>query len=266
MEDLERDALRIPFTERFEKIRENLHFILVEPETPGNIGAAARAMKTCGFKKLILVNPIQRDWQEAHWLAHRSDDILESARTVATFAEAVSDLQTIIGTTQRPRSLKKPLLSPQQAGAALKPLAVDHPVGIVFGRESSGLSNDELDRCNFHSSIPTATTKPSLNLAQAVMIYAHTFFVEQNDTQADCQLDLASQGELEHFYQHLTQAVDVAGFTPRDSAINFKSRFQRFFGRSQAEKRDIRLMHKLLDIFEQRIKKLETIHEQSPGS
>jgi TrmH family RNA methyltransferase len=252
---------RVQLSSSFLNIRKNLSFILVEPEVEGNVGASARAMKVSGFKNLILVNPKpDANHQEIKWMAHRSEDILKEAKVVVSLAEAIKDKRLVIATTQRKRHFKFPIYSPEEIFEKVKDVAQTHPVAIVFGRERTGLTNEEMLLCHIHSTILTATYKPALNLAQSVMIYAHTFFRLQNSDQQAITYDLASQYELEKFYEHLSDSIKKVGFVPRDSYDDFISRFRRLLGRSLAEKRDVRLLHKLLQIFESRI---ETLEKQS---
>ena len=249
---------RIPFNKVFEKIRENTYFVLVEPEVEGNVGASARALKTSGFKNLILVNPnYDKNHQEIEWMAHRSEDIIEKTRVVPNLTEAISDKRLVVATTQRKRHFKFPLYSPEDIAAKIEEIAVEHPVAIVFGRERTGLTNSELLQCHIHSTIQTATQIPALNLAQSVMIYAHTFFKSQNIKRPILTYDLASQYELENLYEHLEESIRHVGFVPRDSYDDFITRFRRLLGRSLAEKRDVRLLHKLLQIYESKIMNLE---------
>jgi tRNA (cytidine32/uridine32-2'-O)-methyltransferase len=249
---------RIPLSRDFEKIRQNIYFILVEPATEGNIGATARALKTTGLKNLILVTPkINKDIPEARWMAHQSEDILDDARVCTSLDEAIKDKRLVIATTQRKRSLRFPLYSPAEITEKICECAMSHPCAIVFGREHNGLKNEELVKCHLHSTIVTATTKPALNLAQAVMIYAYTIFSIQNVKDTYYKYDLASQAELEKFYLHLRDGMNKVGFVPRDNMDNFITRFKRMIGRAMAEKCDIRLLHKLLQIFENRIDELE---------
>lgn len=249
---------RISYNNTFSQIRDNLYFVLVEPGSEGNIGATARAIKTSGFKNLILVNPkISIDRPEVHWMAHRSEDILKNASVVSTLAEAINDKRLVIATTQRRRHFKFPLYSPEEISEKVENIAPFHPVAIVFGRERTGLNNKELLQCHLHSTVLTATQEPSLNLAQSVMIYAHTFFRLQNVKNSRYTYDLASKYELEKFYEHLHDSMRQVGFVPRDSYDDFITRFKRLLGRSLAEKRDVRLMHKLLQIYESKIRDLE---------
>ncbi len=254
---------RIPLNEKFKKIRKNLHFILVEPESPGNVGSVARALKTMGFQKLILVNPCSLTDDQVKMMAHRSMEIVENATVVPSFAQAISPMRLTVATTMRKRHFKFPFFSPDQIAEKLLPAALEHPVAIVFGRESSGLTNEEILKCHLHSTIQTATQNPALNLSQAVMIYAYTLFQHIQKTELHYEYELASQYELEKFYEHLAQALAMVQFVPRDGIDNFVTRFRRLIGRAMAEKRDIRLLHKLLQIFETRIHDLE---ENGAGS
>ncbi|RKD88380.1 tRNA/rRNA methyltransferase [Mangrovibacterium diazotrophicum] len=149
-------------------------FILVEPAVPENVGAAARAMKTMGFADMRLVNPCDHLSEPARWLAHASNDILENALVFPDFEEAVKDLDFIIGTSAKQRGVKEDYYSTRDLVKIIqtKGKSVKH-LGIVFGREDSGLRNEELRRCDMVSTVPLQTTYPSLNLAQAIMLYAY---------------------------------------------------------------------------------------------
>lgn len=149
-------------------------FILVEPALPENIGASARAIKTMGFRSLRMVNPVHYLTGKARWVAHGSDDILDNAAVYKTLAEAVEDATLIIGTTARYRTIKKEYIPADRLTSLLG--AGEHSNGriaIVFGREESGLTNEELKLCDITTTVPLATGFPSLNLSQAVMIYAY---------------------------------------------------------------------------------------------
>jgi len=152
----------------------NFYFILVEPLLPENIGSCARAMKTMGFTNLRVVNSKRHFNERAAWLAHGSVDILRGAELFSTLNEAVKDIDIIIGTTARIRRIKKHYLAPEEVAEILKQkLRIVTSVGIVFGREDRGLLNREIELCDVVSHIPMKQKFPSLNLAQAVMIYAY---------------------------------------------------------------------------------------------
>ena len=152
----------------------SLVFVLVEPSRPANVGAAARAIKTMGFEQLILVNSNLHLDKEAHWLAHGATDILERTLVVDSVADIRAQYDQLIATTARERGTPRQYLTPdelkdtvlQQSGSVEK-------IALLFGRESSGLSNSELELCDLFSYVPLINDYPSLNLAQAVMVYSY---------------------------------------------------------------------------------------------
>lgn len=152
-----------------------IHFVLVEPSVPENVGAAARAMKTMGFTSLRLVNTKVHLDKKASWLAHASDEILESAEEFETLKEATQDIDWIIGTSAKKRRVNEDYYPSTRINELIQAKAnTIKNLAIVFGREESGLTNEELKLCDIITSVPMKTTYPSLNLAQSVMIYAYT--------------------------------------------------------------------------------------------
>lgn len=151
------------------------YFVLVEPAVPENVGAAARAMKTMGFDTLRLVNPCPYSEGKAKWVAHASGEILDQAEVFASLAEAVSDVDFIVASSAKSRAVKAdryPLDNLPEIIRGKRDCI--RSVAVVFGREESGLTNSELRLCHLSTYIPMATSYPSLNLSQAVMIYAYT--------------------------------------------------------------------------------------------
>lgn len=152
----------------------NINFILVEPAVPENVGAAARAIKVMGFSHLRIVNGCDHLDDKARWLAHGSNDILEKARIFKTFEEAISDCDFVIGTAARVRITKHDYHTPQALVKLIAGKADSiNTIGIAFGREEHGLLNDEIKLCDAVSRVPMKRKYPSLNLAQAVMVYAY---------------------------------------------------------------------------------------------
>lgn len=150
------------------------YFILSGPAVPGNIGASARAMNTMGFSHLRLVNPADHLSTEARTLAHGSVHILEKAEVFSSFSEALSDIDFVIGTSARKKTshydYHRVELLPEmirKKGSSIMNVA------IAFGKEESGLSNEEMSRCDIISYVPMVAAYPSLNLSQAVMVYAY---------------------------------------------------------------------------------------------
>jgi len=153
-------------------------FILVNPAVPANVGAAARAINTMGFKELRLVNPCDHLDRDARMLAHGSNHILEQAEVFNDLRQALHDIDFVIGTTARRRTIRNRfILLNQLPGIILEKGKSIRKTAIVFGSEESGLSNEDADLCDILSTIPMATKYPSLNLSQAVMVYAYELSV-----------------------------------------------------------------------------------------
>ncbi|UCF63523.1 MAG: RNA methyltransferase [bacterium] len=236
---------------------DHIYFVLVEPQTPGNIGASARALKTMGFKNLVLVNPGNFNTPEARWMAHASEDILENAVVCSTLEEAVHDKHFVAAATQRERSFHLPFYSPSQLNEKIIPISPEHQIALVFGREASGLTNEELALCHAVTTIPAHTRHPSLNLAQAVMVYAYELF---NSAYADLKKyhwKLAKHEDLQALYKRMRESLERVGFEPIDSWENFTLRFSRLLGRANTEVRDVRVWHRIFKAFEEYIDQIE---------
>ena len=149
-------------------------FVLVEPAVPENVGAAARAMNTMGFDSMRLVNPCDHLSGPARWLAHASNDILENAATYPSLKEALTDIDFVVGTSAKTRHVKADYYRIDEMNQVLtnKDSSI-RSVAIVFGREESGMTNEELTLCDVVTSVPMKKLYPSLNLAQSVMLYAY---------------------------------------------------------------------------------------------
>ena len=154
-------------------LADNIRIVLVHTSHPGNIGAAARAMKTMNLQHLVLVSPKCYPHPDAIARAAGADDILHHCEVVDTLSEAIADAQLVIGTSARMRHLSWPQLTPRECGQTAVRHAQDQDVAIVFGREKSGLSNDELQLCHYHVQIPCNPDYASLNLGAAVQVLAY---------------------------------------------------------------------------------------------
>lgn len=153
----------------------SLVFVLVEPSRPANVGAAARAIKTMGFEKLVLVNSQLHLEEEARWVAHGATEILDNVTVFDSVKCLRSKYDQLIATTARERGIPRQYLSPDDLKTTLSnQMSLVNNTAVIFGRESSGLTNDELALCDLYSYIPLINDYPSLNLAQAVMVYSYT--------------------------------------------------------------------------------------------
>ena len=151
----------------------NIRIVLVNTSHPGNIGACARAMKTMGLSALTLVQPKIFPSAEAIARAAGAEDILDNASVCDSLGQALSGCVLVIGSSARARTIEWPLLIPRECASRLVQEAAHAPVALVFGREHSGLSNEELDRCHFLTRIPANPAFASLNIASAVQVFAY---------------------------------------------------------------------------------------------
>ncbi|RPI89931.1 MAG: RNA methyltransferase [Planctomycetaceae bacterium] len=226
----------------------NIRIVLVEPETSGNVGSAARALWTLGLSELVVVAPRcdPRD-VEAYRLAHAAGCVLDSLQIVPTLETALAGTVFSVATTRRRRRVAYPVFLPAEAVSQLKQRCPDQPAAIVFGRESSGLTNPELALCSIHSSIPCAQEDHSLNLAQAVLVYCHELHqASLAPHEAQFEWRLVEHSEMEHFYARLERLLERLGAHPATTMENYLARFRRVFSRMALETRDVRLLHKLL--------------------
>ena len=217
------------------------HVIVVLSHTtePMNIGAACRAMKTMGLKRLRLIDPLNPKGRSARALAHGAEDILEAAEVVGTLMEAVGDCAVVTGTTARQRQLRKhALLTPAEMSDHIAAHSREAKVAVLFGTERTGLTNDEADICRYLSTVDTAPEQPSLNLAQAVMLYSWEIRQAMLRAGADAvsatalpprragarppemrvrhphrSTRLPDQRELDVMYGHLAAAMDAVGYS-----------------------------------------------------
>ncbi|MBS0262645.1 MAG: RNA methyltransferase [Planctomycetes bacterium] len=226
----------------------NVRIVLVAPEHPGNVGSAARALFTMGLSQLWVVTPAcDPQAEEAYVLAHNAADVVRNLRICGSLAEALADTHFSVGTTRRDRRVGYPTLFPEEAAAEIRTRSDSAPMAIVFGRESSGLTNPELALCSIQSTIPAASDNHSLNLAQAVQVYCYALHrAAIADQPAPSHWKLATHVELERFYQHLADSLWKLRLKPATTMDSYVARFRRVLSRIPLEPRDLNLLHKLL--------------------
>jgi len=193
--------------------KDNIYFTLVTPREPGNIGAAARAIKNTGFSNLELVNPPENH-TEGHdfWLACHATDVLKEAAVYGSVDEALKGKALIVGTSRRAGKKRGLLLSLKEGVKEVVKAAGRNRVAILFGREDRGLTNEEVDRCGFLMYIPTAAEAPSLNLAQAVLLVAYELACQKLDTRSP---RLVPYEEMQTLFEHIRKALRLLGYIPR---------------------------------------------------
>lgn len=228
---------------------DQIRIVLVNTSHTGNMGSAARAMKTMGLTKLVLVDPQTLPDDSAHALAAGASDVLANARIVSTLDEAIADCGLVIGTSARSRTLSWPMLDPREAGEKAVGEGMKHPVALVFGRERTGLTNDELQKCHYHVAIPANPEYSSLNLAMAVQTICYEVrmcWLQDQAPEVESEADYPSAHQLEGFYQHLEQTLLKTGFIADDHPGQVMSKLRRLFNRARPEAIELNILRGIL--------------------
>jgi tRNA (cytidine32/uridine32-2'-O)-methyltransferase len=228
-----------------------IRIVLVEPAHPGNIGAAARAMKTMSLSRLVLVRPEKFPSEEADRRAMGAIEILQGARVVDDLAQAVGDCRLVIGCSARPRTFPHEVLDPRQCASRLVEETSDgEPAALVFGPERAGLANHDLDRCTYQVLIPANAAFSSLNLASAVQLVCYEIFMADREPVPGGSAnpaDLSSgHEEMEYFYEHLERALDSRGFLDGEMREITMMKLRRLFGRSRPNSGELKLLRTLM--------------------
>ena len=226
--------------------------VLCQTSHPGNIGAAARAMKTMGLSQLYLVQPKKFPHADATAMATGASDLLDSAVVCETLAEALTGCAFVIGLSARRRELSHELVTARAAAAeAARITAARQTVGLVFGTEMSGLSNDELDLCQLLAMIPTNPEFSSLNLAAAVQVVSYELRQASPDgTQLpeSVPAPLASSEDTERLYRHLEETLIGIGFLNPVEPGRLMQRMRRIYARARLEKEEVNILRGILKL------------------
>jgi len=233
---------------------DTIQIVLVNTSHPGNIGAAARAMKTMGINQLVLVNPKLFPHVEATARASGASNILKHARVVKSLDDALQGTDLVIGTSARSRSFPWPTFTPRQCSEQLKNESQGSKVSILFGNEQSGLSNEELQRCNYHIIIPTVSEYSSLNLAAAVQVIVYELQESLGDVELSTkQLALATADEMKSFYQHLETTLVKINYLHPEKPKHLQQRLYRLFNRARLEKSEVQILRGILSAIDKKI-------------
>ncbi len=228
---------------------DRLRFVLVETSRPGNIGAAARAMKTMGFSQLVLVNPRvpnATEHDEAVAFASGAQDILAAARTVGSIDEAVNGCNFAAAVSARLREFSPPVLAPRELAGQLAAQG-NLNAALIFGNERFGLPNQAVENCNVLINIPANPNYSSLNLAQAVQVLAYECRVAaQDDAPENSAVGFhgvaAGVLEIEGMFAHLEQALAAIDFLDADNPKKLMPRLKRLFGRTGLETEEVNIL------------------------
>ncbi|GLO60030.1 tRNA (cytidine/uridine-2'-O-)-methyltransferase TrmJ [Vibrio sp. MACH09] len=235
----------------------NVKVILVGTSHPGNIGSAARAMKVMGLNQLVLVDPQCEVDEQTVALAAGAADIAQNATVVATLEDAIGDCGLVVGSSARSRTLEWPMLEPRECGEKFAIEGEQHPVALVFGRERTGLTNDELQSCHYHVCIPANPEYSSLNLAMAVQTLAYEVrvaYLNRSQINDSKQEEVYPRHkELEMFYQHLEKVITDTQFISQDKPNQVMTKLRRLFSRSRPEIGEINILRGILSSIEKQI-------------
>jgi len=244
---------------------EQIRIVMVNTTHAGNIGAAARAMKNMGLCQLVLVDPVAELGDEAINRASRADDILDNAMVVPTLEAAIADCHWVVGTSARSRHIPWPLISPRQCASKARQLfqswdvneATAPAVALVFGRESRGLTNEELHLCHAHVHIPTVDDFSSLNVAQAIQVlcYEMRLAALEKDENTDAAVlpwgvewdhPPATHEQLNGMIQHLEQTLVDIGFLDPNTPKQLMTRLRRLYQRAAPDRMEINMLRGML--------------------
>ena len=222
--------------------RDLISIVLVEPQNPGNVGMVCRAMMNFGLSDLRLVNPCPIDHPEALKFAVSARDLLESARIFPSLAEAVADSPLSVATTRRHGKYRSEIHPPREIVAMIGEQLLTNRSALVFGREDSGLTTDEVALCRWQATIPTADEYGSLNLAQAVLLFCYE--IMQGLTPADLGGErlLAPPEELEPLFAQMEPVLLKIGFLKPENPAHMMRSFRRIFARASLDSREVMVL------------------------
>ena len=225
----------------------NVRVVLVETTHPGNIGAVARAMKNMFLTRLYLVNPLIFPHADATARASGADDLLQQATICASLEEAVAGCGLVFGASARLRRIDWPTLDARRCGEKVAAVTGESEVALVFGREHSGLTNEELDCCNYLVHIPSNPEYSSLNLGAAAQVIAYEVAMALGaHVPAQAVEERASAEEMDGLYAHLEQALTTIQFLDPANPRQLMRRLRRLFNRSELDKTEVQILRGIL--------------------
>ena len=235
---------------------DNIKIVMVGTTHPGNIGAAARAMHNMCFGRLLLVDPQCPVGEIAYARASGANSVLDRRETHTTLREAIADCSIVMAATARRRSLAWPELEPPRMAERLLALGAGEQAALVFGREHSGLTNEELQLCNFMVTIPTNPEFSSLNLAAAIQVLCYEIFGRRAAAPAPLRVDPqdlpASSREVEGYFEHLERFMTNSGFVDPEQPGLVMQRLRRLYLRSELTRNEVNILRGMLSAVEKR--------------
>ena len=228
-------------------MKSNIRIVLINTSHPGNIGAVARAMKVMGLENLYLVEPKEFPCAEATARASGADDVLAKAVVCHSLPEALAGCRYVVGTSARSRNIAWPLLTPRESAEKLTAESESGEVALVFGREHSGMTNEELESCHELVNIPSNPEYSSLNIAAAVQVLAYEVMLADGASKPEQEKrDLATADEMESFYGHLETTLTELQFLDPNQPRKLMRRLRRLFNRAEPDKTEMNILRGIL--------------------
>ena len=247
----------------------SIRIVMAGISHPGNIGSAARAMKTMGLEQLCLVAPERFPATEATVLAAGADDVLDRARVFPDVRSAVADCGFVVGTTARSRHLPWRTVEPREAAREIATASWAGEVAVVFGAERTGLTNEDLELCQALVTIPTGSVYASLNVAMAVQVIAYEIRLalrdEPPDSGRNAGVPLACARDMEQFYLHLEQVLEEIEFRDRTGEGHLMARIRRMFNRVVPDQNEINILRGILTAVQGKRRRAGDPHATRPG-
>ena len=229
----------------------HIRIVMVQTFHPGNIGAAARAMKTMGLSDLVLVSPLDYPHDQATAMAAGATDVLEGARVVQTLDEAIEDCQLVLATSARTRSHPWPIKEVRDAAPQIIQEAQTGKVAIMFGPERMGLHNKHLRKAHLHMDIPGNENYPVLNIAAAIQVICYECFMSHRQPINHNEKAYPKVQELNGFYEHLESSLSRIGFINKAHPGQAMLRLKRLFNRARPEKIELNMLRGILSSIDQ---------------
>jgi tRNA/rRNA methyltransferase len=226
---------------------DNTAIVLVEPQSPGNIGMTCRAMKNMGLRQLRLVKGCDRFHPESLKFAVAAKDLLESAQLFPDLESALADCTLTAGTTRRHGKYRQEILSPPELAAIFREqTGPGCRAALVFGREDSGLTTDELSLCRWHATIPTSEEYGSLNLSQAVLVFCYELDKASASPGGGRDTQLATSAEMESMFTQMDSCLQKIGFLNEQNPGHIMRSLRRVFFRSELDSREVSILRGML--------------------
>jgi TrmH family RNA methyltransferase len=233
--------------------KDNVSFILVEPQEPGNIGSAARALQNMGFSSLELVNPVYFRTKEAKQMSCQGYDLLKKAVVHASFDDAIHDKHLIVGTTRRLGARRGMIIPLKDSIKKIISAAQKNRVAVLFGRERNGLTNREVNECGLLVTIPSEPKTPSLNLAQSVLLVAYELSQKSYKTALP---ELVEHEKLVHLYENIEAGLRLLEFIPRgdrDLEKKIMKNLKHLIGRSGLTEWELNMLYGICSQVERKL-------------